>query len=236
MDALAPDGLLDVWELGNARHPIDRALLLYSLAAPDIPPDKLADQPLSGRNAALMALRTRRFGSPVPGWTDCPSCGERMEFAIKADQLPPFTAADDAPIDVAGLRFARLSSRHLAQLPDTGDDEETARLMLLACAENPEQLPTDDAALTALLDEADATFDQLDPWMNLSLQVSCPDCGNPFDTVFDIAEILWDEIDSVAQHLLDDVHQLASAYGWREEDILTLSERRRAAYLARLAP
>ena len=43
--------------------------------------------------------------------------------------------------------------------------------------------------------------------------------------------ILWAEISARAQHLLREVHLLASAYGWSEQQILELSPTRRASYL-----
>jgi hypothetical protein len=51
---------------------------------------------------------------------------------------------------------------------------------------------------------------------------------------FDIVTFLWREIENLAGHLLRDVHTLASAYGWRESDILALSAARRDFYLAAL--
>ena len=47
----------------------------------------------------------------------------------------------------------------------------------------------------------------------------------------DILSFLWAEVDSLAKRLLCDVHILAWAYGWREKDILALSEFRRRYYL-----
>ena len=38
------------------------------------------------------------------------------------------------------------------------------------------------------------------------------------------------------QFPVSEVHALASAYGWAEREILGMSEARRAAYVARVAP
>ncbi len=46
--------LLQLWELGQFRHPIDRALLLCSWARPDLPPDTLASLPLGRINGELL--------------------------------------------------------------------------------------------------------------------------------------------------------------------------------------
>ena len=77
-------------------------------------------------------------------------------------------------------------------------------------------------------------MDAADPWAELTLGIRCPACGHEDGAAFDIAAYLWEEIDSHARQLLDDIHTLATAYGWTEPDILALSDARRAAYLARV--
>jgi hypothetical protein len=63
------------------------------------------------------------------------------------------------------------------------------------------------------------------------LDFACPSCGHEWQSLFDIAAFFWAEIAAQARRLLREVHQLASAYGWREADILAMSARRRRAYL-----
>lgn len=236
MLALTPEHLLTVWEQSARRHPIDRALLLFAIAAPHTPPDTLADQPLGVRNAALMALRRASFGPRLDAWADCAACGERLEFALDAAQLPPAPADERAALEVAGYRFHRPTSRHLAQLSTAADADAGAHQLLRDCAESAADLPADPAALSALLDAVDAAMDAADPWADLTMGIRCPACGHEDDAAFDIAAYLWEEIDSHARRLLDDVHTLAQAYGWTEPDILALSDARRAAYLERVQP
>ena len=42
---------------------------------------------------------------------------------------------------------------------------------------------------------------------------------------------LWAELEAVARRLAMEVHTLASAYGWSESEILSLSDARRRLYL-----
>jgi hypothetical protein len=46
-----------------------------------------------------------------------------------------------------------------------------------------------------------------------------------------VVAYFWSEINAWAYRLLGEVHSLASAYGWREEDILAMSPWRRHVYL-----
>jgi hypothetical protein len=72
---------------------------------------------------------------------------------------------------------------------------------------------------------------QLDPQSEVQVDLHCPQCGHHWPAVFDIASFFWTELSAWAARLLRDVHELASAYGWRESEILALSPQRRRAYL-----
>ena len=77
---------------------------------------------------------------------------------------------------------------------------------------------------------------QADPQADVQLAIRCPNCGHQWEAPFDIGSFLWTEIHACAMRLLREIHALASAYGWREADILALSPRRRQAYLELLQP
>jgi hypothetical protein len=49
--------------------------------------------------------------------------------------------------------------------------------------------------------------------------------------VFDIGGYLWEELDAWAHRVARDVHVLASAYSWSEDDILGMTAERRGTYL-----
>lgn len=234
MNVPGPQRLLEVWEHGVGRHPIDRTLLLVALAEPGVAPDQLADLPLGRCNATLMALRQAWFGNPIPVWCDCPACGERMELTIDAEQLPEQPSGQAIEIELEGLRFSAPTSRRLAAVVNENDPDKAAFQLLAACAASPESLPEQPQDRSALLDAVDAALEEADPWLDLSLDIDCPACGEPSKPALDIASIVWDEVDAVARQLLDDVHRLAKAYGWHEQHILGMSAYRRAAYLERL--
>ncbi len=233
ISGLAPARLLAVWEAGLSRHPVDRALLLAAVAAPEVPAERLADQPLGWLNQRLVAWRAQLFGARLEALVDCPACGERMEFELGPETFPPVPERFEA-VEVAGRRFALPTPRHLAGATGAGGADTTAQLLLRACAEAPEALPEDRAELLTLLAEVGERMDEADPWADLALALVCPACGEAFGAHLDPAEILWEELAVQAGALLDDVHALARAYGWREPEILALSAARRAAYLARI--
>jgi rubredoxin len=225
---LTSSRLLALWEHGAPRHPLDRALLLFAQAAPDIPAEQLADRPLGECNAALMRLRWSSFGIRVALWLDCPACGERMEFELMPDQLPDMQPPPES-IEVAGQRFRCPTSRDLARVAHMADMELAAEQLLLGCAGNSEVpgIPRE---------QIEGALESADPWADLSLAFQCPACGRDGEAGFDVASYLWEEVDVSARQLLNEVHLLAQAYGWSEAEILALSPARRSAYLARVAP
>lgn len=234
MPALSPARLLAIWESGARRHPIDRALVLFALAAPHRNPDDLADAPLGERNAAIMALRESCFGSQLNAWVDCPGCGERMEFDLHPSMLPPQPSHPVDEIIVSEVRFTPPTSRHLAAVTGCDHPEEAAMALLRQCMIDETGNEVEPTQLAALMEAAGTAIDDADPWAELSLDLPCPSCGQEVSASFDIAAYLWDELDTHAQRLFNDVHTLAGAYGWTEPDILALSNSRRAAYLDRV--
>lgn len=234
MNAPEPQRLLEIWEHGARRHPLDRALLLFSVAAPERRADTLADVALGVRNAALLALRDACFDAPLTAWVDCPACIERMSFELDRAQLPPTPPDALEPIEVRGHRFHRPTSRHLAGLVGATDTDAAARQLLRDCAETPDALPREGNALARLLADVEAAVDAADPWADLSIMLNCPACGRDTEASFDIACYLWEEVDRYARSLLDDIHTLAHAYGWTEAQILALGATRRAAYIERV--
>lgn len=223
--------LLALWELGVTRHPIDRALLLGSLALPDYPVRNLPDLPLGKLNTALLELRAASFGARLDAYIDCAGCGGRMELALNLDEFLALANRTDGSgeIEVDGVRFRAISSRDLAMVARECDVEAASdKLRSLCCLAEPS---ADGVDRVRIAEELDARMEELDPLADISLGVQCDLCGKSGSASLDIGALLWEEIEARARALLTDIHLLASAYGWTEPDILALSPTRRAIYL-----
>jgi len=135
----------------------------------------------------------------------------------------------DAPphAEAAGLRLRAPSLRDLAAVAAL-QAEDAARRLLARCT-LAGAVDTLDAATRA---QAEAALETLDPQADLALALRCAACGQEDVATLDPAALLWDEIASRARALLQQVHQLASAYGWSEPQVLALPPARRAHYLA----
>jgi hypothetical protein len=232
MVPLSPSNVLALWEQGRARHAIDRALLLFAAACPDLPADRLADLPLGQRNAAVLRLRHWAFGPEIRAYVDCPGCRERMELTFEVDMfLPPESEAHGGgELEADGFRFRLPTSRDLSALLGHADvNSAAARLLERCCIGRPDGDST--SSLDGLLEKIEAGLEALDPWADIELSLVCANCAHAWAAPFDVAAMMWDEVEARARALLATVHTLARAYGWSERDVLALSEQRRAAYL-----
>ncbi|MBL0355114.1 MAG: hypothetical protein IPP03_21675 [Dechloromonas sp.] len=243
MCPLSAAQVLALWDAGQTRHPIDRALLALALSMPEEAPDKLADRPVGWREVNLLALRNATFGNALDGYAPCPSCAALMEFSLDGKTLLDGLPAPDANarITLDGRQWRLPSSRDQAMILDAPDPETAVAWLLDRCrmdeggltdipTVNRKKVPKMKSS-PALIGELESHMEALDPAADIRLGLRCTDCGHVWNAVLDIGACFWDELGSRAHQLLESVHRLASAYGWRESEILALSPARRAAYL-----
>jgi hypothetical protein len=67
------------------------------------------------------------------------------------------------------------------------------------------------------------------------MSLRCPACTRNWTESFDIESFFWVELQAWAARILREIHQLASAYGWSEREILALPSFRRTTYLNLIA-
>jgi hypothetical protein len=239
MHALTAPELLDVWERGLAQSPIQRALSLLAAACSETP-EALANLSIGQRDARLLTLREWTFGSHLLSLVICPQCGERWEFTINAADLrvmPEVEPTETLRLSVAGyeLRFRLPNSFDLAAVPAAPTEVEDASAMLLdrclvEARRDGEEVRS--AQLPVAVREAIVGYmAEADPQAEIQLALACLACGENWQAPFDIESFFWGEISAWARRVLSEVHVLASAYGWREADILNLSAWRRQYYL-----
>jgi hypothetical protein len=239
MRALSASQIVSVWERGLGQHPLDRALILLAAARPDLGAEQLSSLALGRRDACLMRLRESIFGPVANASAECPRCSAALEFTVSTTDLAGAAPADGEVVNALDAEGVTLSFR----LPDTADlkaiaslpDVEAARRQLLercvleasqdGVAISRESLPEEVIALVA------SRLAECDPLADVSLDLTCAECGHKWGLAFDVASFLWREMDALAKRLLIEVHTLARFYGWSEGDILAMSSGRRHYYL-----
>lgn len=237
MRALSVPELLRVWESGLAQGPVDRAVALLAAACPGASREAIADLTIGRRDSSLLTLREWTFGPRMASVAVCPQCGQRIELAFDVSEV----RVDTEPVDAVAMSAAGYelqvrppNSADAAAITAEPRAERQRRLLFERCfikvsrggePGTPSELPAE------TIDAVAERLAEADPQADIQLNVSCPSCGNAWQAVFDIVSFFWSEIEAWAVRILREVHILAAAYGWREEDILALTPVRRQLYL-----
>jgi hypothetical protein len=149
--------LLQAWERGHDASPGARGLILLALAHPDIPVAVLGSWPVGQRDAALLSLFERLFGSRLAAQAECPRCNAALELDFPVAMIAasaPKPRSNRFILEHAGYRLTyRLpTAGDLAALADptrvSGDDETKSRWLLRQCVlrvnEQDQSPPQDD--------------------------------------------------------------------------------------------
>lgn len=240
MRPLSARNIIQIWEIGQSQHPLDKALTLLSFAYPERSMTELASLSIGQRDAHLLTLRELSFGDRMNGFADCPKCGERLEFNLNVTDIrivdPSKPLEQDYTLTAQGfeLRFRLPNSWDVAAIvgyEDTGaaSSQIVQRCLLQA---NREGVPVAYSELPpVVLTQLAKQMTESDPQAEVLLDLNCPACNHSWQALFDIVEFFWTELNAQAKRLLYEVHTLARFYGWREADILSMSTLRREFYL-----
>lgn len=243
--------LLDAWEQAMDVSPTRRALVLLSVALPNTEPADLAALPIGVRDHYLMRFRQALFGDSVQGVAQCPQCGEHLDLSFRLQDIglnenndvsdPVASATATNVLEWCNAEFSiqyRLpSSEDMLKILSSADTSQAQLTLLNHCVLSAKSIETGNETIapanlpnnvTASLAQA---MSEADPLACTELQLNCPACQHAWLALFDIAHFLWIEVHAWARHTLQDVQALARAYGWREQDILAMSARRRRLYL-----
>ena len=210
--------LLNAWELGARQDPVDRALTLLQLGAPET--RNPARETIGARDAKILRLRRRLFGPVVEAACVCPGCDETIELAFDLDDV--LAEADALPSEETpsqngeAVRYRLPSSQDLREVVAHPNDADAKASLLARCVLEP---PADMSVVSAPVIQAMAAAE---PLADIAIPVSCPACERAWTEAFDIPSFLWAELGAWRGRLLSEIHALASTYGWSEQAIVAL--------------
>lgn len=238
MYRLPAEHVLKLWVSGMELHPIEKAITILAAALPEKTPDELAKMPLGQRNRYLMALREAHFGKQLQCLVDCNHCHDSLEFSLDMTLLYPDT---DKPVYQQTMSigdyyitFRPLNSFDLAAALKQSDQNLVQRFLVQAClleVSYRNKILAHSAFPDHLIEPLAEQIKAADPLAEILLPFNCPICKQRSEVLFDIAAYLWDELIAELKQALQEVHVLASTYGWSESDILAMSAKHRQFYL-----
>lgn len=238
---LAENDLMAVWERNWSGSPTQQAIALIQLTSPTTAVEDLLSLSIGTRDAVLLDLRESLFGQRLSMLVECPECGEKVEIELTTAQLrmQPSLASNNGVFgyssDDLQIRFRVPDSRDLISVGRLNSAEDRRNELLNRCVVT--AASGESAIALAEIDERYISgllqaMDSADPQANVEIPVTCPSCRHHWNSLFDIVSYLWTELDTWAQRTLNEIHLLASAYGWTEEQILKLSPVRRQLYMS----
>ena len=228
---LPPAELLSVWEHGGGQDPVRRALSLVG-AFHDSPAEVPPRLDIGTRDVLLANLLRALVGDQVLACADCPACGVLLDLSVDLRavvELPMIETGAWMNVEVGDqmVRFRLPTSEDLLSVAGLSPPRARAGVLRACLGIGP-----DDVLTPEVWRAVDAAMEEVAPAGAVDLLVQCPECGIESAVPLDVPALLWSEVDAEAVRLLRDVHDLALRYGWTESDVLALSPRRRASYLA----
>jgi hypothetical protein len=224
MQPLSASRLVEVWENGVGETPVERAIRLLAACLAQ-PVDSLWELGLGQRDRHLLEMYAAMFGSTLEAYAECPECGERMEYGVTVkDLIGGRVAASGELLEFGGARLRLPNSLDLVAASRETSVAAGARLIAERCAGRGE---LSESAVEAI----SQTLAQADPMAETMIDLVCERCQYAWQVALDVERFLWAKISSTAKRLLSEVHVLAGAYGWSEDQILDLSAARRELYL-----
>lgn len=245
MRGLTAAGIVEAFGRGRDVSALERPLALLSAALPDRSPKDLAGLSLGARDALLMKLRQRTFGSSLTSYASCSGCGARLDFDLDIGSI---LEQDEATVDDAAhtleeaefqVRFRLPGSRDVAAASAAGSPAAGTGLLLQRCvlAASRGSRPIPIAELPeAVVSALSERMSELDPMADVPVDLNCGACDKSTRVYLDIGAFFWTEIATLAENLMYDVARLARFYGWSEQEILAMGSARRRHYLEMASP
>lgn len=236
--------LMRIWDEGIDQSIPEKTLRLLSKACSVEDHNQLGRLSIGDRDARLLQLREWMFGNTLKNVANCPKCNEKIEWVTNVADLYLKPISPELSVKTYLLEEDDFSIRF--RLPDTHDLSRVAADR--SYWTDPKKLLSDcileinidgkEYATSALPDSAwEALNERMeleDPQADIRIKTQCPSCSHQWESPFDIVSFLWLEVHNWALRTLQEVYQLGRAFGWSENDILTMSARRRQLYLQML--
>ena len=136
VQALSASAMLELWEQGAARDPLDQALLFCVTPAPH----RLTrcEWTIGQRDACVLELRQQTLGDRIEAYAECPACRNGFEFELSCTALLASASDSDAiwttvEQDGRSWELRRLNSRDLALAIAAADLKQARRMLLSRC-------------------------------------------------------------------------------------------------------
>jgi len=235
--------LMQLWESARAAPSCQFGVVILRFAAPELSEEQLLNMSTGARDGLLLRVRLQWFGPLVQSSTPCTSCKLPIEADLDLQQFtPPLTlkapysecSYKGKTIRVRGLRVKdeiEYATRGLSGAKATSFILD--KVIAKQCFDRQNVLKEieNDPAFFKQIEEH---MEIADPWATVWLNLACQECKAEHSLLFDIKDILYNDLQNWFAEIMEQIHILARAYGWSEQEILSLSSQRRLWYCRRV--
>jgi len=166
----------------------------------------------------------------------CQGCGEKLELELTLEEISDIQREADKSetvgVDLEGTRIEFRKPKGRDQELWAGavflHEQDAVAGMIGSLALTPECSTAIGAASMSAIDKA---FDDADPLVNFSCQVSCGECDRVNEYRVDLMATALDMLSRAQTRLIHAIHKMASHYHWSEAEVLGVPEWRRHRYL-----
>ncbi len=237
MRQLSEQDLLCIWERGRGQSPVGRMLTLLEWAYPDETREALGSLSLGNRDFRLFQIRGQLFGEKFPSMEACPNCSQAVEMVLDGSiihQQESTRSHGQVSQDGYDVNFRVPNSEDLEVLAKCSTAEQAKMALANRCviaSRYQNEAITSEAVPIELMGHIQQEMTSIDPNAEILISLTCPECKHDWNLLFDIGTYVWTEITDYVGRLLGDIHLLARAYGWNEQEVMGLSSFRRRWYV-----
>ncbi len=239
LNNISDKDLLSIWEFGLNHSLIETNLYLISCAYSEYNSHQIAFFSIGERDARLLHIREKLFGTVFQNTSNCTACGQKMEWETPIDVLKLQTIKNEVrvtPIDLVHneqqISFRLPNSFDIIETINQSNNEGQVDQLIQKCIidTNLTKEKQDDIS-EELKNKLLQKMEEKDPQANIVVNLSCSECNNEWNATFDIMQYLWTEINEWAIRLMQDIYLLAKNFNWTEDAILGMSRFRRNLYI-----
>lgn len=187
-----------------------------------------------GTRLALGLSSAFSAGEAVAVVARCPGCDEELEVELTREELLDAEHRATTTVTFEGRRgpvvLRRPTGADQLRWLETSYPDELAANRAIVASLVVERASDED--LGDLLQRIDEELASCDPLVGGEIEIRCFSCDATSKHPVDVVSRVLARCVTLQRRLVEAVHQLASAYGWTEDQVLALSPRRRAEYLA----
>jgi hypothetical protein len=139
MHSLTAADVIRIWEFGHRQKPVERTVTVLSASFPERSQEALWRLTLGQCNDLLLEVRDQLCGQELKGYSECPNCGERLEFTLnsktlrRAKPVAPPNAEFTLESFGCSVRFRLLDNEDLKAAGDCGNVSAARNRLVERC-------------------------------------------------------------------------------------------------------